>query len=181
MKYQPLNDLIDPDVPAFDAPAPEPVVDPDATEDAYVIGEHGNTVVTPGAEPSAKKERGPKKWAMPAAILLTVLCAGLTIWNVTRVLQGPPPPPPLTQFQVKQTLYLGVMKIEAYRREHGVSPANGQDAGLISPPYDYARVGTTGYMLSVDLHGSRMQYNSAVPVERVFGTAREMFKTGETQ
>jgi hypothetical protein len=181
MKYQPLNDLIDPDVPAFDAPAPEPVADPDALEDAYVIGEHGNTVVTLGAEPSAKKERGPRKWVRPAAIALTVFCAGLTIWNVSRALQGPPPPPPLTQFQVKQTLYLGVMKIEAYRREHGVSPANGQDAGLISPPYAYARVDTNGYTLSVDLHGSRMQYSSAVPVERVFGTASEMLKMGDTQ
>jgi hypothetical protein len=39
MKYQPLNDLIDPDVPPADAILPElEENDPDAPNDAYVIG-----------------------------------------------------------------------------------------------------------------------------------------------
>ena len=178
MKYQPLNDLIDPDVPAADAPpvpVPEPEHDPDAPEDAYVIGRPGKMVLT-----LKKEEEGdrPRAWLKPVAILSAILCVALTIWNISRFAAGPTPTPPATDFQVRQQLYLGVMKVEAYRRGHGVTPDSMHDVGLASPPYAYTRVGPGKYMLGIDLQGRRLEYNSSIPMGAYFGSPQSMLQTG---
>ena len=184
MKYQPLNDLIDPDVPAADAPAPAPEPDPDALEDAYVIGERGNTVVTPGVETKENSkgngEDRLKRWIKPAAILSVVAFVALTVWNMSKLTEGPPVPPAPSPFQMKQALYMGAIKVEAYRREHGVTPESAQDAGLASP-YSYTRINPYTYVVAVDLYGSKLEYDSTVPLEKFFGTPQEMLNTETTQ
>jgi hypothetical protein len=186
MKYQPLNDLIDPDVPA-DAPVPEPEQDPDAPEDAYVIGERWSTVQEPGAETTeGKKKRKRKKgktraWVKPVAILSAVACVALTAWNLSKLAQGSPAPPPPSPFQMKQALYMGAIKVEAYRREHGVTPGTIADIGLVSPPYSYTRLNPDAYIVAVDLHGAKLEYESSVPLEKFFGTPGDMLNTERTQ
>lgn len=182
MKYQPLNDLIDPDVPPPDAIIPEPEEhDPEAPNNAYVIGEHGNTVQAPDASGASSAEDGPKPWVKPMAIALVVLCAGLTFWNLTRAVSGPPAPPKPSAFQVKQALYLGVMRLEAFRRVHGVTPDSLTDAGLQNPPYGYMRLSSTQYVVSIQLPGSSLEYDSSTPMQRFFGTPQEMLSIGGTQ
>lgn len=180
MKYQPLNDVIDPDVVPEDAVIPETEEDdPDAPNDAYVIGEGGNTVQAPDARRVEEDPKtAPRAWVKPAAALLAAVCIGLTVWNVSRLLAGPPAPPKPTPFQVKQALYLGAMKIDAYRRVHGVTPDVLEDVGLPNPPYSYTRVSSTQYTVGIDLDGPRLEYESSIPLERFFGTPQEMLTIG---
>jgi hypothetical protein len=180
MKYQPLNDVIDPDVVPEDAVIPEPEEhDPDAPNDAYVIGERGNTVQAPDLNRIEEDQRtGPRAWVKPAALLLVAVCIGLTVWNLTHLISGPPAPPKPTPFQVKQALYLGAMRIEAYRRVHGVTPDALEDVGLPNPPYSYTRVDSTRYTVGIDSDGPRLEYESSIPLGQFFGTPQEMLTIG---
>src|SRR5262245_858302 len=182
MRYQPLNYLIDPEVPVAGAPVPEPEPDQDAPEEAYVIGEHGNTVQMPGsAAKDAKNVDKPKRWVKPVAIVSAVVCVALTIWNVSKLVQPAPVPPPPSPFQVKQALYMGALKVESYRRAHGVTPEAVADIGLASPPYSYTRLNPSTYVIAVELHGAKLEYDSTVPLEKYFGTPREILNTEMTQ
>ena len=51
------------------------------------------------------------------AALSAILCVGLTVWNLSKLIQGPPVPPPPSAFHMKQALYMAAIKVEAYRRE----------------------------------------------------------------
>jgi hypothetical protein len=185
MKYQPQHDLIDPEV------APAPVgfqyhvdVDdaPDAPNDAYVIGEDGVVVQAPDAQAPTDSHNGPKPWAKPAAFVLVALFVAMTAWNLTHLIKGPPPRPNPTPFQVKQALYLGVMKIDTFRREHGVTPDSLTEAGLPEPgPYGYRRIDSTHYVISFDGNGAKLEYNSDDSKESFFGSPKELLTMGETQ
>ena len=175
MKYQPLHDLIDPDisVPNGDD-APQGTETAEAPRGEYVIGEDGHRVVPRlGAPARSKKSGNRRQWVMPAAVLLAVVCVGLTIWNVKGVLDGTPPPAP-SPFQVKQALYLGVMKIEAYRRVHMVTPSDLQDVGLTDPPYSYRRVSPSEYAIGLNIAGQQMEFNSRMSMQSFFGSPKEM-------
>ena len=181
MKYQPLHDLIDPDVPAADAVEARQD-DPDAPNDAYEIGAHGHTVRAPDARAATGGGARSRTWVKPAAILLSVACVALTVWNLARLIQGPATPPKPTPFQVRQALYLGVLKVEAYRRVHGVTPSNLTDASLPDPgPYTYQRVDPRHYVLGFQADGPREQYDSAIPMEQVFGPPEKMLAMGGAQ
>jgi len=179
MKYQPLHDLIDPDVPAEGAAVEPPQDDPDAPNDAYVIGAHGHTVQAPDGRGVAAVGTRSRAWVKPAAILLSIACVGLTAWNFARLIQGPAAPPKPTPFQVRQALYLGVLKVEAYRRVHGVTPTGLTDASLPDPgPYSYQRLNPSHYVLGFQADGPREQYDSAIPMEQVFGSPEKMLAMG---
>ena len=182
MKYQPQHDLIDPDYPAPDALPVEQTDDPDAPNDAYVIGERGNTVQAPDGSGKASKDEGPRPWVKPAAAVLAVLFVGLTVWNLSRVMSGPPPPPKPTPFQIKQALYLGVMRVEAYEKVHGVTPETLSDAGLPDGVgYTYMRLDSTHYVLSYSDVGPKLEYSSSDPKDAFFGTPQEMLSMGGQQ
>ena len=182
MKYQPLHDLIDPDVPAQGAAVEPPQDDPDAPNDAYEIGAHGHTLRAPDARAAGDVAGKSRAWVKPAAILLSLACVGLTVWNLARLIQGPPTPPKPTPFQVRQALYLGVLKVEAYRRVHGVTPSSLADASLPDPgPYSYQRLNPGHYVLGFQADGPREQYDSAIPMERVFGSPEKMLAMGGAQ
>src|SRR5580765_4148470 len=106
MKYQPRNDVLDPELPPPDW-AFEEEGDPDAPNEAYVIGARGQSVRDPDAKEAVAAKAGPKPWVKPAAFILSLLCVALTAWNLSRVVSGHAAPPPPTQFQLKQALYLG--------------------------------------------------------------------------
>ena len=182
MKYQSQNDLLDPDVPS-----PETVVestedhDPGVPNDAYVIGEHGHTVKVLDAK-AATGRRGRKQWAQPVGIALGVLFLAMTVWNLNRLLQDPPPPPKPSAFQIKQALYLGVMKIEAYRRIHGVTPSSLADAGLSDAgAYEYARIDLSHYVVSFQGNGPKLEYDSNQSKDRVFGSPQEILTMGASK
>lgn len=182
MKYQPLNDVIDPDVEPEGELDPEvQPEDPGAPEDAYLIGAAEERVRALLAKSSKGRPTRRKPWVKPAAIALAALCIGLTIWNLSRVAAGPPAPPPPSPFQVKQALYLGVMKIEAYRRVHGVTPDTLEASGLSNPPYAYTRLGSTEYALGFEAEGSRLEYDSSIAVEQFFGSPKDMLAMGDSQ
>ena len=182
MKYQPLHDLIDPEVPPEARFEYEAHDDPDAPNDAYVIGEHGNTVSEPPDMAATASPAGPKPWAKPAAFLLVALFAGMTAWNLSRVIQGPPQPPKLSPFQVKQALYLGVMKIDAYRRVHGVTPDSLADTGLPETgPYAYRRIDSRRYVVSFGGNGPKLEYDSNASKERFFGSPKDMLTMGDSK
>ena len=182
MKYQSQHDVIDPEVPS-----PEAGFEcdgDDATEtpgDAYDIGEHGNKVFVLAGTAARKLRAGPKRWAKPAAFLLGTLFVVMTVWNLSQFLQGPPPPKP-SPFQVKQALYLGVMKVDAYRRVHGVAPDSLADLGLSETgPYAYQRIDPAHYVLSFHGSGPTLEYDSNESKERFFGSPREILTMGDSK
>lgn len=179
MKYQPLNDLIDPEVPPAGAVTAEVEEDgTDAPGDAYVIGERGHTVHAPDTKAATAKATGPRPWVKPVAAALGAACVLLTVWNLARAISGPSAPPKPTPFQLKQALYLGVMKVEAYRKVHGVTPETLREAGVPEPPYAYRRAGPTQYVLSIQADGPRLEYDSMISTDRFFGPPQTILSMG---
>jgi hypothetical protein len=178
VNYRQLNDLIDPDVVA-DADRPL-AHDPENPDDAYLIGEGGKTVAgPPGADKHSPGRGSPRSWVLPVSILLVVLAAGLTIWNASRFIKGPPPPPEPTPVEAKQALYLGVMKIESYRRSHGVTPDTMMESGLAAGSgYTYTRVDSAHYVLVFENGAARQTYDSSIPIKGTFGSPKEMLSMG---
>jgi len=184
MKYRPMNDAIDPEVlpGGFTYEQLEKEHDPNAPNDAYVIGENGASIQAPDADSLSDQSSGPKPWVKPLAALLGVLFVALTVWNLHRVVQGPPPPPKPTPIQLKQPLYLGVMKIDAYRRSYGVVPDQLSDAGLPDPgPYTYQRLDQDHYQLAFTNQGEKLDYDSHVPKVSFFGSPKELLSTGDSK
>lgn len=178
MRYQPQNDVIDPDVPSPEQMIKGPEGDPHAATDAYEFDERGRTLQRPDSDKKADADEARKRWVMPIAVVSCVLCVGLTVWNVSRLMAGPPKPPAPSAFQVKQALYMGVMKVESYRHIHGVTPDNLQDTDLPAPPYSYNRVSATAYTLGLESNGTKLEYDSADPMDKFFGTPRDMLTMG---
>jgi hypothetical protein len=180
MKYQSRHDLLDPDVPVPDMGAEfEDGNDPTAPDDAYVIGENGSSLRAVDLRTGTKAQPGLQRWAKPAAFVLGLLFLILTAWNLSRLLQGPPAPPKPTTFQSKQGLYLGVMKVDAYRRAHGVTPDSLAAAGLPEGSvYAYRRVSPTRYVLSFGASGSKIEYDSNEPKDQFFGSPQDMLTIG---
>lgn len=183
MKVRIQYDVLDPDVQPED---PNKVLelepDPDAPDDAYTIGADGNTVRAPDGSAAAEIDDAPKPWVKPLAVVLAITFVGLTAWNVQNIVVGPPPPPPASETQIKQTLYLGVMRIEQYRRDRGVTPDRLTDADL--PPgagYTYQRLDPWHYSLAFESGGSKLEYDSKVPRESFFGSPRTLLTMGENQ
>lgn len=182
MKYQSQNDLLDPDVSppdwAFDD---EEAGDPDAQGDAYVIGADGEAINVPDAKASTRKQKRVRSWVMPVAVILCTACVALTAWNLSRVLQGPTGVPEPTPFQLKQALYMGVMRIDTYRREHGVTPDSLKDVGLPGNAYGYQRVDSQHYFLSFQGNGPRVEFDSNDSKEEIFGKPSAIMAMGDPQ
>lgn len=161
MNYRPLNHLFDPDVPP---------------RDDHVISQDGTAAQGPGSgDVENSQEAGVRPWVLPLAVGLLVVAVGLTGWNLARLMQDPPAPPAPTAVEMKRALYLGVLRIEAYRKMHGVIPTTVAEVGLANGSgYVYDRVDPARYVLSFESRGARQEYDSTVPVAAFFGTAREM-------
>ena len=181
MKYRTQYDLFDPEV-LPDGSEIDAKADPNAPDDAYTIGEHGNTVKAPDADARSSVQNASKPWVKPLAIVLTVLCIALTGLNVARVLNGPRPLPKPTPARIRQTLFLGVMRIDAYRQVHGVTPETLADAGLpVNSGYTYHRVDGWHYILGFENRGPRLEYNSKDPKESFFGSPQAVLSMGESE
>ena len=183
MKYQSQHNVIDPEVQpramGFEYDGDDI---PDAPSDAYVIVENGDTVREPDAEAANESPAGPKTWARPVAFLLGALFVVMTVWNLSHLLQGPPPPPKPSPFQVKQALYLGVMRIDAYRRVHGVTPGSLADVGLSETgAYGYRRIDPTRYVISFQGDGPKLEYDSNESKDGFFGSPKEILTMGESK
>lgn len=181
MKYQPQHDLIDPEFPTPDEALDHKVDDvPEPPDDAYVIGEHGNSIREVDLNVSVKAHPDLSRWIKPAAFVSMTLFVVLTFWNVSHFLQGPPAPPKPTPFQSKQALYLGVMRVDAYRRMHGgITPGTLAEAGLSEDgAYAYSRVSPTRYVLSFRNDGSKLEYDSNEPKDQFFGSPQDMLTMG---
>jgi len=186
MKYQPQHDVIDPDYPIPDTEVAEPAADPNVPDDAYVIGENSGAaqvrVTSEDGKPTSRSRKGPKVWVMPAAFVLSSAFVGLTVWNLSRLASGPPPVPRPSPFQVKQALYLGVMRVDAYRRVHGVTPETLLEVGLSDTAgYSYVRLDSTRYVLSFRVDGPKLEYDSNEDKDRVFGTPEQILTLGGTK
>jgi hypothetical protein len=179
MAYQPLNDLIDPDVSAEGEASPEQAA-PETGDETPVIGEDGRALVNLEiSEALGRKHPAPKPWVKPAAIALLVVFAGLTAWNLAHLGQVKPIVSKPTLFQVKQALYLGALKVEAYRKVHGATPASLIDAGIPDDAgYAYSRTDPGRYVLVFEADGQRVEYDSVVELERFFGTPQQMLTMG---
>jgi hypothetical protein len=179
MKYQSQHELMDPEVPSPDTDAePEAAQDPGADDDAYVIGEHGNTVQVLGVKPARKSKRRLTAWVRPLGIALSAVFVVLTVWNLSRLLGDPPAPTP-SPYQVKQALYLGVMKIDAYRKVHGVTPSTLAEAGVVEAGgYSYRRIDPLRYAVSFKGNGTRLEYDSSISKDRFFGSPQAILSMG---
>jgi hypothetical protein len=178
MQYRPLNDLIDPDVDPDDGEA-DPTEGESQDRDAgYVIGEDGRAVVNLELSEALARRTGRRRPSPKVKILAAALgavCIALTVWNLARLSTGSAAPPQPTPFQVKQALYLGALKLEAYRKVHGTVPTTLDEAGVPEQAgYAYRAVDTRHYVLSFVVAGSKAEYDSSVPLERAFGSPREM-------
>lgn len=183
MKVRIQYDVLDPDVHPKD---PNKVLelepDPDAPDDAYTIGAHGNTVKAPDGSAAAEFDDAPRPWVKPLAAMLAVVFIALTGWNVNRAVSGPPPLPNPDATQLKQTLYMGVMRVEQYRRVRGVTPEALRDADLpLNAGYTYQRVDPWHYVLGFERAGAKLEYDSTIPKESFFGSPREVLSMGGTQ
>ncbi len=183
MKRREQSDLIDPEsrprALEFDF---EETQDPAPPHDGFVIGDDGDIVAANPAQSEAAAPGRPKAWAKPAAFVLGALFIVLTVWNVGRMFQEPPPPPEPTPFKAKQALYLGVMKIDAYRRVNGTVPQTLAEAGLPEVGvYDYRYLSPTRYVLSFGSKGSKLEYDSNEPKESFFGPAKDVLSMGDSQ
>jgi hypothetical protein len=180
MTYQSREHLIDADAttaePPYDFGEVGDDVDPDASGDAYVLGEYGDLIRQPGGAAAEAKTEGPKPWVKPAALLLSAVFVALTAWNLSRLVQDPPAPPAPTPTQVKQALYLGVMRADAYRRAHGVTPQSLSDLNLPEPAYAYRRIDSRRYALSFGVGATRLEYDSQVPKASFFGSPKELLQ-----
>jgi len=183
MKYQMQRNLIDPE--SRISPLEFEFEDHDKSEvhdDAYVIGPNGDTVGGADFGPPSDSQESTKAWAKPAAFVLVALFVVLTCWNVVRFAQGPPLPPKPSPFQAKQALYLGVMRIDAFRRVHGVVPDSLKDAGLPeADAYTYERVNPTRYVLTFRNGGSKLEYDSSEPRETFFGSPKDVLTMGDSK
>ena len=159
MKYRPQHELIDPDVVGDEH---RPLQhDPENPEGAYLMEAPADA---------------PRPWVVPTALTLAAAALALTVWNTMRFMQGPPVPPVPTPVETKQALYLGVMKLDAYRRMHGVTPETMMDAGLAAGSgYTYTRVDGRHYVLTFEDRTARQIYDSATPLREAFGSPKEMF------
>lgn len=179
MTYSQRHKDIDPDVTPSGFALVLDDDNPNAPNDAFVIGADMEQVRAPDANSYVDQEAGPKPWVKPVALVLALACVALTVWNLTRLAQGAPPPPLPTAFQFKQALYLGVMKIDAYQRVHGVVPQELADAGLLDAgPYIYERLGDSHYRMTFANNGLKLVYDSGDPKESFFGSPKEILTMG---
>jgi hypothetical protein len=190
MKFQSLHDLMDPDVPAPEPePAPslalelEPEVagteEPELPEDAYVIGEAGDSVLPSRVQVTTEDDARRQAWIKPAAFALFGLFVALTAWNLSGLFQGPPPPPAPSPFQLKQALYMGVMKVNGYRRAHGVTPESLGALDLPDTAYAYRRVSDDHFVISIRANGERLEYDSDMSKDEFFGKPDAILSMGE--
>lgn len=184
MRLRTVHDDIDPDV----------VLEEDGFEEGsegearqYVIGEDGHRVINLELSAAlAKKqlEARPKSWVKPLAAVLMLAFVGLTAWNIVRLTHPESEIPKPTPYQLKQALYLGVMRIEAYRKTHdGAAPDTPGQAGLPDDAgYVYKRTGSTSYHVEF-VHGNdpTFQYDSTTPVDAYFGSPKSMLAMGEAK
>jgi hypothetical protein len=71
------------------------------------------------------------------------------------------------------------MKVDAYRRAHGVTPDSLAAAGLPEGSvYAYRRVSPTRYVLSFGASGSKIEYDSNEPKDQFFGSPQDMLTIG---
>ncbi len=155
---------------------------PELPDDSYVIGEDGNEIREVDLQALSDAEPHAKRWTKPAAFGLVVLFVVLSIWNAAHFIQGPPEPPKPTPFRAKQALYLGVMKLDAYRRVHGVLPDSLAEAGLpVAEGYAYQRVNPTRYVLSFRNGGAKLEYDSSDSKENFFGSPKDVLNMGDAQ
>lgn len=82
----------------------------------------------------------------------------------------------------KRTLYLGVLKIEAYRKVNGLYPFEIRAAGVDDRSgYRYERVSDERYRLTFhEADGSKATFDSATPIERFFGRPEEVLARKES-
>ncbi len=74
------------------------------------------------------------------------------------------------------------MRIDAYRRVHGVVPETLAAAGLPeADAYAYQRLDPTHYRLSFHGGGSKLDYDSSEPKESFFGSPRELLTMGDSK
>jgi hypothetical protein len=184
MKHRTQHSMIDPDAPTsaleFEFEDHDDV--PELHDDTYVIGANGDIIKEGSDQAASQSQETTKRWAKPAAFVLVALFVVLTCWNVVRFVQGPPLPPKPSPFQSKQALYLGVMKLDAYRRVHGVVPDSLKDAGLPEAEgYTYERVNPTRYVLTFRNGGSKLEYDSSEPKEQFFGSPKDMLNMGDSK
>ena len=181
MVYRPQNDVIDPEVAPQDETIDASSGSAENVDDSDVIGEDGRVGVNLElSEALGRREFAPPQpWLKPAAVALALLFVALTGWNIWRLTHPASILPTPTPFQVKQALYLGVMRVEAYRKVHGVTPERLEDAGLPSDSgYTYGRIDSKHYNLAFERDGRSFDYNSDVPVESAFGSPKEMLSIG---
>ncbi len=182
MRYQTKWDELDPDVAPSEPSDSVAESNPDAPNDAYHFDERGNTIKAPDADARKANEQKQKRWVGPLAYGSLALCALLTIWNIVRVAQGPPGLPIPAPAQIKQTLYMGVLRIDAYKRVHGVTPEKLSDAGLPDGVgFTYQRTDSAHYVLGFQNRGPKLEYSSKDSRDAFFGPAQSILPTGGSQ
>jgi hypothetical protein len=74
------------------------------------------------------------------------------------------------------------MKIDAFRRVHGVVPDSLVEAGLpVAEGYAYERMSPTRYVLSFHNGGAKLAYDSSEAKESFFGSPKDMLTMGDSK
>ncbi|HEX6852811.1 MAG TPA: hypothetical protein VF139_15550 [Candidatus Polarisedimenticolaceae bacterium] len=110
--------------------------------------------------------------------LLVILVGGAYL------LLPPPPvaaPVPRDEAATTKALYLGVLKIEAYRKLNGMLPFEMEVANIRRKDgYAYERVDDRHYVLTFrEADGRQMSFDSHTPIERFFGPPEAVLGDGE--
>jgi hypothetical protein len=128
--------------------------------------------------PLPRDEEGGLRPAFVIVAFLIIIIGGAYL------LVPPPPvaaPKPRDEAATTKTLYLGVLKIEAYRKLNGMLPYEMEVANIRRKDgYSYERLDDRHYLLTFrESDGRTMSFDSHTPIERFFGPPEAVLGGGE--
>lgn len=132
----------------------------------------------PRPRPAPRKSDGGLRPAFTIVAFLVIIIGGA-------YLLVPPPPvsaaKPRDEAATTRTLYLGVLKIEAYRKLNGMLPFEMEVANIRRKDgYAYERLDDRHYVLTFrEADGRTLSFDSRTPIERFFGPPEAILGNGE--
>lgn len=147
------------------APTPSPVV------------REANPAPAPRPESRRVETEGGLRPAFVLAALLVILVGGAYLLLPSPTVAAAHP---RDDAATKRALYLGVLKIEAYRKLNGMTPFEVEVANIRRKDgYAYERLDDRYYVLTFrEPDGTTMAFDSHVPIERHFGPPEAILGDG---
>lgn len=128
--------------------------------------------------PVPSEPQGGLRPAFAIAALLVILVGGAYLLLPAPAVAAAKP---RDETATRRALYLGVLKIEAYRKLNGMAPFEIEVANIRRKDgYGYERVDDRHYVLTFrEADGRTMSFDSHVPIEKFFGPPEAILGDGD--